>query len=388
MSNCFNHNISLIFLFDFLNGLKFFGAIGIVIFATIAGNYTLGMSVFSIIALSATLSEVPTGILSDWIGRKKTMVIGALCSFLAVLLFSLASDFTLLCLGGTFMGIAQALFSGNNSALLYDSLKACNNLHFHHKILGYCHTVGYVSMAVSALICALILYLGFNFSTLLWLSLIPQGLALCTTLAIKDPKIPHKHDRNLYLHLKKAFSLLQNNKKAKWLTLAFIEDCSIGYVGYNMITAFINTIIPTWFIGIFESVFCMLGGIGAYISSTVIKKNGYLKGLIYGTFLTGVFRIFSVFLGTVTAPILFVFSQFIYAITDATQQHLLQLEYTDEERATIGSITSFISGIIWSIAGILTGWLADATNVQTALVIVYLIWMIRIFLFKKALKQR
>jgi MFS family permease len=387
MTNCFKHNISLIFLFDFLNGLKFFNAIGIIIFTSIAGSYTLGMSVFSVIALTAAMSEIPTGVLSDWMGRKSTMVVGALCSFLAVLLFSLASDFMLLCLGGIFMGISQALFSGNNSALLFDTLKACNNLGSHHKTLGICHTIGYFSMAASSLICAIVLYLDSDFMLLLWLTLIPQGLAFFTALAIKDPKIISNHENNLYCHLKRAFSLIKNNQKAKWLTLAFINDCSAGYAGYKMITAFINSIIPTWSIGIFETIFSACGAAGAYISSSVMKKTGYLRGLVYGTFFAGVFRIFSVFLGAVAAPILFVFSQCIYSVTDAAQQHLLQMEYTDEERATIGSITSLISCIVWSMVGILTGWLADMTNVQTALVIVYLVWMIRIFLFRKALKQ-
>lgn len=387
MLHSLQRNIGLIFLFNFLSALKFYQALGIVVFAAIAGNYTLGMAVFSTIAVSSALFELPTGVLSDWIGRKNTMIIGALCSILAVLFFALASDFTLLGIGGVFYGLALSFFSGNNSAILFDTLKAHDKLSLHHKILGYSHATGYLGMAVSALICALIIYLSADLKLLLWLTLLPQILAFFVALVITDPKIITPHRENIKHHLKKAVSLFYHNPKAKWLTLSFIGDCSVGYAGYEMITAFVNTLIPTWTVGIYEALFCTFGGIGAYISSAIIKVTGYLKGFVLGVLLIGILRICSIFAGAIIAPILLIFSQFIYAVTDASQQHLLQMEYTDKERATIGSITSLISSIVWAIVSLLIGWLADLTNVQTALIIVTLIWVMRIFLFKKALKN-
>lgn len=315
------------------------------------------------------------------------MIVGILSSITAVLFFSLASDFMFLCIGGIFMGLANSLFSGNNSAILFDTMKADNSLSLHHKILGHGHAVGYSGRAASALICALILYLSSDLKLLFWLTLLPQIAAFLVALAIIDPQIVTPHKDNIKNHLAKAFSLLRRNHKAKWLTLAFVGDCSVGYVGYEMITAFINTLIPSWAVGVFEALFCIFGGIGAYISSAIIKLTGYLKGFIFGILLIGLLRMLSIFIGTLIAPILFIFSQLIYAITDASQQHLLQMEYTDKERATIGSITSLISSIVWAISSVLIGWLADKTNVQTALIIVTLIWMMRIFLFKKALKD-
>jgi len=45
----------------------------------------LEMNLFSIIMISSAVFELPTGIFSDFIGRKKTMMLGAVCSVLLII---------------------------------------------------------------------------------------------------------------------------------------------------------------------------------------------------------------------------------------------------------------------------------------------------------------
>jgi len=42
------------------------------------------MMIFSVIFLSQAILEIPTGLLSDFIGRRKTLLIGAFSGFLAL----------------------------------------------------------------------------------------------------------------------------------------------------------------------------------------------------------------------------------------------------------------------------------------------------------------
>ena len=66
-------NIKLLSWFNFLLDFKFYAPIAIIYFAKVSGSFALGMSVFSLTMLSSAFFEVPTGVYSDMIGRKKTI---------------------------------------------------------------------------------------------------------------------------------------------------------------------------------------------------------------------------------------------------------------------------------------------------------------------------
>ena len=77
-------NIKLLALFNFFTDFHLFSAILIIYFAQVTGSYALGMSLFSVAMVSSALFEVPTGVFSDYIGRKKTMILGAMCAVLSI----------------------------------------------------------------------------------------------------------------------------------------------------------------------------------------------------------------------------------------------------------------------------------------------------------------
>ena len=81
-------------------------------------------------ALSIILLEVPSGALADTIGRKRLIVLAALCMMIEMLALLFApmdggaSVFFLFALNRIISGVAEAAVSGADEALAYDSLKA------------------------------------------------------------------------------------------------------------------------------------------------------------------------------------------------------------------------------------------------------------------------
>ena len=122
-----HRNIKLLSWFNFCLDFRIYGAIAILYFVEITGSYALGLSIFSIGNLASSLFEVPTGIFSDLVGRKMTVVIGQIASIFAVLCYAIGGSFAMLALGAVLEGLSFSFFSGNNSALLYDSLKEDNS---------------------------------------------------------------------------------------------------------------------------------------------------------------------------------------------------------------------------------------------------------------------
>lgn len=119
-------NLKRMYLISLLNEIKFYGIILILYYIQLSGSMTLGMSIFSVITIIAAISELPTGIVSDKIGRKNTVIMGSFCSLVSVIFLAISSNYIGLLISAIFQGLEQAFFSGNNSAYIYDILKEEN----------------------------------------------------------------------------------------------------------------------------------------------------------------------------------------------------------------------------------------------------------------------
>ena len=116
-------NIKLLTWFNFFSDFRLYAPIAIIYFAKITGSYTLGLGVFSVEMISSSIFELPTGLLSDFIGRRKTVILGAFAGLISVILYAIGLNFWVLAVGSIFAGLARSFFSGNNSALLHESLR-------------------------------------------------------------------------------------------------------------------------------------------------------------------------------------------------------------------------------------------------------------------------
>src|SRR3989344_4474856 len=88
-----NRNIKLLTWFNFFTDFKLYAPIAILYFAQVTGSFALGMSIFSIAYVSAALFEIPTGIYSDFIGRRKTVILGAVSTILFSIFYAIGQSF-------------------------------------------------------------------------------------------------------------------------------------------------------------------------------------------------------------------------------------------------------------------------------------------------------
>lgn len=79
---------------------------------------------YAVYDLSTTVLEVPSGYMSDRIGRRITLILSGALSFLAMLLLAVGEGFAVFAMAQILMGAGMAFVSGTDSALLYESLEA------------------------------------------------------------------------------------------------------------------------------------------------------------------------------------------------------------------------------------------------------------------------
>ncbi len=78
----------------------------------------------SVYYISVVILEVPTGYISDLVGRRITLVVGSLMLCIACVVYLLADGFFFLACGQVIFALHMALVSGTNTVFHYESLKA------------------------------------------------------------------------------------------------------------------------------------------------------------------------------------------------------------------------------------------------------------------------
>jgi MFS family permease len=79
---------------------------------------------YAIYDICTTLFEVPSGYMSDRVGRRVTLIASAVAGIAAMVCFSIGGSFAVFVLAQLFLGASMAFASGTDSSLLYETLAA------------------------------------------------------------------------------------------------------------------------------------------------------------------------------------------------------------------------------------------------------------------------
>ncbi len=383
-----HRNVKLLTWFNFFTDFRPYAPVAVIYFSKISGSYALGLAVFSIEMLSSSVCELPTGVISDMVGRKKTIVLGAGMAVLSLVCYAIGINFLVLALGGIFAGIARSFYSGNNQALLHDSLKENNQEESYAEHAGKTTSMFQFAAAGAALLGGVIAY--FSFPTVMWLSVVPQILCLMISLRMTEPKIHDQDDEtNIYSHIKEAMIKFKENAKLRSLSVASILDYGIGETIYQFSTAFVALLWPVWAIGITRMLSGLFAAIGMRVSGKVTKKLGFLKSLVGANIYSRAAGLLAAIFPTVVSPILIASTSFPYGIGQIAKDTLFQKEFTDKQRATMGSLNSLGGSLFFAVFAYVFGNLADKLAPNEALVIAeLLLFSVTIIYWRLFAKER
>jgi MFS family permease len=378
-------NIRLLAWFSFWGDFRPYAPIAILYFAQISGSYALGMSIFAATRLAQSVLEVPTGIYSDKIGRKKTLVFGAVAGVFSLIFYAIGGTYLALLTGAIFEGLGRAFFSGNNEALLHDTLAEMGQRERYAEYLGKTSSMYQVALAISALIGSLIA--AFSFQVVLWLSVIPMVLALAVSLLLIEPQAFTRQSGNVYAHLATAFHNFRRNPRLRTLSLASILSYAISESTWLIRSAFIEKLWPVWAIGIAQLIANIGAAISFYFAGPIIKRFGELRLLVGGKVISEGMNLFALLVATVFSPALMAINSVFFGVSIVSMSSLVQREFSDEQRATMGSLNSLVGSIVLAGYSFLLGAMADRIGVIPALVISALLSFLPMLLYWKVLRR-
>jgi len=143
-------NVALYPWFKSFQNLLFWQAVWFLYFQN-ALSAAEAIVLYAIYDITTTVLEVPSGYMSDRLGRRVTLITAALAGAAGAMMLAIGDSFTAFAIGQMLLGASIAFASGTDSALLYESLNAMGRADEVEAQELKAWRFTYVALAVSAL---------------------------------------------------------------------------------------------------------------------------------------------------------------------------------------------------------------------------------------------
>lgn len=379
-------NIRLLSWFNFFTDFKLYAPIAIIYFANVTGSFALGMSIFSISMISSALLEIPTGIFSDIVGRRTTVILGAASAVAYSVFYAIGGSFWILVIGAVLDGLSQAFYSGNNDAMLHDTLAESKNEHRYDEYLGRISAMFQAALAISAIVGGILAQ--WSFPLIMWLSVIPQFICLLLAFQLNEPATSVGESGNIYLHLREAIHNFMKNRKLRLLSASSIFGFGFGEASYQFQSAFYASLWPVWAIGIAKTLSNLGGMVSFQYSGKIIRKFKAMHILVADNLYCRIVNTIATAFPSVLSPLLMSTTSLFYGVTSVTRSALMQHEFTHGQRATMGSLNSFAGSLFFGIVAFSLGFVADQLTPARALLILQAFMLANLFVYWKLFRHR
>lgn len=340
----------------------FMVAMPIIILFFQENNFSLTeiMLLQALYSFSVAIFEIPSGYIADIFGRKKSIVISTILSFVGYLLFCFNDTFHIFCIAEILIGIGASMISGSDSALLYDTLIETKNKQDYTKIEGRNYAIGNFSEATAGILG------GFLAVSSIFLPVYVQtvvlSLSIPISLSLVEPKINTKN--KLERSFKAVFQIFTHtiidNKKLKWLV---IYSSSMGVATLSMAwfaQPFFKIInVPLIYFGILWAGLNFSAGLTSFNAHHIYKKNNIYNILILLGIIMSILFIIISLKQTFIGLLFILFIYLIRGIVTPILRNEINVNTESRKRATVLSVRSFIIRISFAIIAPILGFIAD-----------------------------
>ena len=382
-------NILLFKLNGFFGSLWPLLALAVVYFQQITGSYAVALSVFSVTTVSQSLSEVPTGVISDKVGRRHTLVLYAVFSLFGFFLFAVAGNLmmpSLLFIGAFCHGMADAFASGTDEALLYETMQELNKESEYDLVYSRSKMFGQIGLAAGALTATGVTYF-YSLNVLAWISFGIAFFQLFIVLSFVEPRISGRKKQVSSLeHFRNSWKALVLNKKLRHFAVIKMFQKACGWTTYSFEGAYFNALIPIWAVSIVR-IIKQTTGIVSYAIAPYFRKFGFFKILTASSFFMFLIDLMALVLNTFITPFIMSFVNLFHGVSETAASAVFQEEFTPEQRATMGSIVALIGSLLLAAMYCFIGFVADQYSLYFAMLLLLLFKFLTIFGYYDLLKK-
>lgn len=311
----------------------------------------------AVYALTVFVMEVPSGYLADVIGRRKTLIIGALLFPLGLTVYALGSSLPVFLAAEFVLAVGHSMRSGSDSAMLYDSLKELTRETEYASIEGRGNQFARIGTGIASisggLLAAVSMRLPFWFNILTGLALIPL------VVAMTEPERKKASGQNpLQNILRIAVESMKNPDIRPFiLLLGLIGSVSvIALWAYFMYYQSVG--IPLALFGVLFAAFQFSGALGARFSSVVAVKAGPQRLLLAALLISPILLLVGLMRSPWLLPIIMI-HPFIWNLTIPVLLQQINLRSESQVRATVLSLANMGVSFGYVLIGPVFGRISD-----------------------------
>lgn len=182
-------NILSLHVIAFFGALYFYHPIATLYYQGRGLDFVQINSLWAVVVVTMAISEVPTGIIADRIGRKWAIVVALLLQLLGEAVFLFADSYSLFAASAALGGIGFAFSSGCLESLMYDTLKAQKQEGSMQRAMGQNGAVAQLAMIAGAVAGGYIArdLVMASYTYLIIMTIISVALALAVSFWLREP---------------------------------------------------------------------------------------------------------------------------------------------------------------------------------------------------------
>lgn len=335
------------------------------------------MTIQAILSISIVVLEIPSGYFGDILGRKNSLIIGALFTVVGFAVYSLSYGFYGFLMAAILLGAGSSFISGSDSALLYDTLIELNKQRNFVKLEGRISAIGNFSESIAGVLGGLLAVYSLRYPFYIQTLVAVMGIFAAISL-IEPPRrevmMAKKTWQNIVEVLR--YSMLEQpvlrwfigfsafmgaaTLTMAWFAQVYFEFAEVPLLYYGILWTALNlsVAVASWFAHRVED---MMQPISlAYIMLALIIA-GYVGTASLGPTL-GLISIFVLYIGRGFAtPIL---------------KNFVNFHTPSKMRATVLSIRSFIIRLFFATLAPVLGYITDTYTLEQAMGLAGVIFLV------------
>lgn len=169
-------------LYGFLKNQRYFEPFLILFLLDKLQGYDYAFTVIGVLVgfreVCINLMEIPTGVLADQWGRRRSMVAGWVAYIISFVLFGLSRGLAMLFIAMFFFAIGEAFRTGTHKAMIFTWLRSEGRIDEKTRVYGYTRSWSKIGSAVSVIIAGALVFISGSYAYIFWITLPPYFLGL------------------------------------------------------------------------------------------------------------------------------------------------------------------------------------------------------------------
>ena len=238
---------------------------------------------------SFVVLEVPSGYLSDRLGRRPTLIVGAAAAFVGSVLFVVTDTFHAFIVAQCMYSVGMAFNSGSDTALLFESLKSSGKSDEIVRHEARAHSFSFAALGAAALIGGIVA--GFDLRLAYALTavagVVTVGICWCFVEPPAEDRLAHPPLAQFAVVMRRA-----RDPALRWLIVFAIAIIVLEHVPYEFLQPYLDELFGDLTSGTYASTPVVAGvmvaatmGFAALASrhtESILGRLGLAKSLIVG----------------------------------------------------------------------------------------------------------